>query len=61
MEENLHSIMSTLNSDIKNISDTRVTENESTVNKTKDSLTGLISELLSDFSKRVEDLEIELK
>ncbi len=61
LEENLHSIMSTLNSDIKNISDTRVRENEATVNKTKDSLTGLISELLSDFSKRVEDLERELK
>ncbi|MBA7659290.1 hypothetical protein ES703_67267 [subsurface metagenome] len=61
LEENLHSIMGTLNSDIKNISDTRVRENESAVNKTKDSLTGLISELLSDFSKRVEDLERELK
>ena len=61
LEENIHSIMNTLNSNIKNISDTRVKENESMVNKTKDGLTGLISNLLADFSKRVEELERELK
>jgi sugar-specific transcriptional regulator TrmB len=61
LEENIHSIMNTLNSDIKNISDTRVKENESMVNKTKDGLTGLISNLLTDFTKRVEELERELK
>ncbi|MHA2287387.1 MAG: hypothetical protein ACXABG_01245 [Promethearchaeota archaeon] len=61
LEENLHSIMDTLDSDIKNISDTRVKENESMVNNTKDGLTGLIANLLADFSKRVEDLEKELK
>ncbi|MHA1509898.1 MAG: hypothetical protein ACTSO6_14485, partial [Promethearchaeota archaeon] len=61
LEENLHSIMDTLNSNNKNICDTRVSENESTVNKAKDNLTSLIAELLSDFSKRVDDLEKELK
>jgi len=61
LEENIHSIMNTLNSNIKNISDTRVNENESMVNKTKDGLTGLISNLLTDFTKRVEELERELK
>ncbi|MBY9016057.1 MAG: hypothetical protein KGD68_10230 [Candidatus Lokiarchaeota archaeon] len=61
LEENLHSIMDTLNSNNKNICDTRVNENESTVNKAKNDLTSLIAELLSDFSKRVEDLEKELK
>ena len=53
--------METLNSDIKNISDTRVKENESMVNKTKEGITGLIANLLADFSKRVEELEKELK
>jgi len=61
LEENLHSIMDTLNTNNKNICDARVSENESTVNKTKDNLTGLISELLTDFSTRVEELEKELK
>jgi len=61
LEENLHTIMDTLNSNIKNICDTRVKENETEVNKTKDNLTTLISELLSDFSTRVSDLERELK
>ncbi|MFW9951279.1 MAG: hypothetical protein ACFFKA_14260, partial [Candidatus Thorarchaeota archaeon] len=61
LEENLHSIMDTLNSDIKNISNTRIKENESMVNNTKESLTGLIANLLTDFTKRVEELEKELK
>jgi len=61
LEENLHSIMDTLNSNNKNICDTRVNENESTVNKAKNDLTSLIAELLSDFSKRIEDLDRELK
>jgi len=61
LEENLHSIMDTLNSNVKNISDTRVKENESMVNKTKDGINGLISNLLVDFTQRVEVLERELK
>jgi hypothetical protein len=61
LEENLHSILDTLNSDIKTISDNRIKENEKEVNDTKDNLTKLIADLLSDFSKRVEDLERELK
>jgi len=61
LEENIHSIMDTLNSNNKNISDTREKENEAMVNKTKDDLNGLISKLLTDFAKRVEELEKELK
>lgn len=61
LEENLHSIMDTLNANIKSISDTRVKENETKVNETKNNITSIISNLLSDFSKRVEDLERELK
>jgi len=61
LEENLHTIMDTLNSDLKNICDTRVKENETKVNLTKDNLITLISELLGDFSTRVSDLERELK
>ncbi|MCJ7650466.1 MAG: hypothetical protein MUP85_17795, partial [Candidatus Lokiarchaeota archaeon] len=61
LEENIHSILNVLNSDLKNISDTRIKENESEVNNTKDDITRLISELLSDFSSRVENVERELK
>ncbi len=61
LEENLHKIVDTLNSDVKNISDSKIKENEIAVNRTKENLTSLISDLLSDFSKRVEDLERELK
>ncbi|MFX1495429.1 MAG: hypothetical protein ACFFBZ_14190 [Promethearchaeota archaeon] len=61
LEENIHKIIDTLNSDVKNISDSKIKENETAVNRTKENLTNLISNLLSDFSKRVEDLEIELK
>lgn len=61
LEENIHNIMDTLNSDIKNICDTRVKENEAEVKETKDHLTKLISDLLNDFSTRVENLEKELK
>ncbi|MFX0018147.1 MAG: hypothetical protein ACFFBT_13220 [Promethearchaeota archaeon] len=61
LEENLHKIIDTLNSDVKNISDNKIKENETAINRTKDNLTSLISDLLSDFSKRVEDLEKELK
>ena len=61
LEENIHSILNVLNSDLKNISDTRIKENESEVNKTKDDLTKLITDLLSDFSSRVENIERELK
>ncbi|MHA1105906.1 MAG: hypothetical protein ACTSPN_09350 [Promethearchaeota archaeon] len=61
LEENIHSILNVLNSDLKNISDTRIKENESEVNKTKNDLTGLITDLLSDFSSRVENIERELK
>ncbi|MFX1316227.1 MAG: hypothetical protein ACFE9T_10210, partial [Promethearchaeota archaeon] len=61
LESNIHKIMDTLNADLKNISGTAVSDNETTVNKTKDNLTMLISELLTDFSTRVENLDKELK
>ncbi|MFX0059536.1 MAG: hypothetical protein ACFE85_16105 [Candidatus Hodarchaeota archaeon] len=61
LEENLHSIMDILNTNLKNISDTRIKENETEVITTKDNLTKLISELLSDFTTRVNELEKELK
>ncbi|MFX0027374.1 MAG: hypothetical protein ACFE8M_13290, partial [Candidatus Hermodarchaeota archaeon] len=61
LEENLHKIVDTLNLDVKNISDSKIKENETAVNRTKENLTNLISDLLSDFSKRVDDLEKELK
>ena len=61
LEENIHSILNVLNSDLKNISEARIKENESEVNETKDDLTGLITNLLSDFSSRVENIERELK
>ncbi|MFX0180174.1 MAG: hypothetical protein ACFE78_08275 [Candidatus Hodarchaeota archaeon] len=61
LEENLHKIVDTLNLDVKNISDNKIKENETAVNRTKENLTNLISDLLSDFSKRVDDLEKELK
>ena len=61
LEENLHKISDSLNSDLKQYNDTQVKNNESTILKTKEDITNLITELLNDFSKRVEDLEKELK
>ncbi|MFX1554682.1 MAG: hypothetical protein ACFFBV_12205 [Promethearchaeota archaeon] len=61
LESNIHSIMDTLNSNLKNISDTSVNRNESEITKTKENLTTLISNLLNDFSTRVENLDKELK
>ncbi|MEJ2295905.1 MAG: hypothetical protein P8Y23_14205, partial [Candidatus Lokiarchaeota archaeon] len=61
LEENLHKISDTLNSDLKQYNDTQVKQNESSIVKTKEDLTSIIAELLNDFSKRVEDLEKELK
>ncbi len=61
LEENIHSILNVLNSDLKNISTARIKENESEVNTTKENITKIIAELLSDFSNRVENIEIELK
>ena len=61
LEENLHKISDTLNSDLKQYNDTQVKQNESSIVKTKGDLTNIITGLLNDFSKRVEDLEKELK
>jgi len=61
LERNIHTIMDTLNSNLKNISETIVNKNETEITNTKDDLTSLISKLLLDFSSRVENLEKELK
>jgi uncharacterized protein YukE len=61
LETNLHSIMDSLNSDLKNISNSFVQNNENEINQTKDDLQGLISELLEDFSSRINGLETEIK
>jgi hypothetical protein len=61
LEDNLHSIIDTLNLDIKKICDQRVKENEQYITNTKANLTVIISKLLEDFSKRVQNLEVELK
>jgi hypothetical protein len=61
LEDNLHQILDTLDSDVKNISDTVVNKNEQDIKNTKDNLTDLITELLDDFSTRVNGLETELK
>lgn len=61
LESNIHTIMDSLNSNLKEISGTSVNRNESEINKTKDDLATLISNLLNDFSTRVENLDKELK
>ena len=61
LESNIHTILDTLNSNLKNISVTSVNRNESEITKTKDNLTTLIANLLSDFSTRVENLDKESK
>jgi hypothetical protein len=61
LEGNIHSIMDTLNSNIKEITTRHITKNETDINANKDNLTSIISDLLNDFSTRVENLEKELK
>jgi len=61
LENNIHTIMDTLNANLKNISGSSVGNNETEVNKTKENLTTIIQNLLNDFSTRVENLDKELK
>ncbi len=61
LESGIHSIADTLNSDLKSTSETSISTNEAEINKTKENLVGIISDLLSDFSTRVENLDKELK
>lgn len=61
LESNIHTIMDTLNTNLKNITETSCSRNETEITKTKDSLTTLISNLLNDFSTRVDNLDKELK
>ena len=48
LESNLHAIMDTLNSDLDNISSKAVTDNETSINKTKDNF----RKLLNDYMKK---------
>ena len=61
LEANLHSINDNLNAELKKISQSFVSDNETEINRSKDDLTKLIAELLSDFSNKIKDLEKELK
>ncbi len=61
LESNINSIADTLNSDLKSVSETSISTNEAEINKTKENLIDIISDLLSDFSTRVENLDKELK
>ncbi|MFX1573200.1 MAG: hypothetical protein ACFFB0_10660 [Promethearchaeota archaeon] len=61
LENNIHTIVDTLNIKLKNISGSSVSNNETEINKTKENLTTLIQNLLNDFSTRVENLDKELK
>ena len=61
LEKNIHTIMDTLNSNLKDISGLFVSDNESTINNTKDNLTELVADLLGDFGTRVGNLKKELK
>ena len=61
LEANLHSISDNLNAELKSISQSFVSDNETEINRAKDDLTELIADLLSDFSNRVSELEKEFK
>lgn len=61
LESNTHNLLDSLNSDLKNISQAFVSDNESEINSKKDNLVILIGDLLQDFSQRVEKLDKELK
>ncbi|MFX0105784.1 MAG: hypothetical protein ACFE75_09855, partial [Candidatus Hodarchaeota archaeon] len=61
LERNIHKMMDSLNSNLKEISETTVNRNEAEITKTIDDLTTLILNLLNDFSTRVENLDKELK
>lgn len=60
-ESKIHQIMDSLNSDLKSISESFVSDNESGINTATDNLNGLIADLLKDFASRIEGLEKELK
>ncbi|TXT61338.1 MAG: hypothetical protein BAJALOKI1v1_1150006 [Promethearchaeota archaeon] len=60
-QKDLHEIMDTLNTDLKSISGSFKEQNENKIKSSKDDIERLISELLGDFSNRVDDLELELK
>ncbi|MFX1275419.1 MAG: helix-turn-helix domain-containing protein [Promethearchaeota archaeon] len=61
LEANTHTIHDGLNANLKSISQSFVSENETSINNRKSNLEKLISDLLSDFGNRVSDLDSELK
>jgi ElaB/YqjD/DUF883 family membrane-anchored ribosome-binding protein len=60
-QKDLHEIMDTLNTDLKSISGSFQEQNENKIKTSKDNISRLISELLGDFTTRLDDLETELK
>ncbi len=56
-----HGIIDSLNSDLKNISDSFVSTNENDINTSKENLIKIITDLLEDFSSRISGLENEVK
>jgi len=60
-ESKIHTLLDTLNSDLKSISESFVSDNESAITTAKDNLTTLIQELLDDFTQRLENLDTEMK
>ncbi|MFX0030627.1 MAG: hypothetical protein ACFFAA_15530 [Promethearchaeota archaeon] len=61
LESRLHSVLNNLDKNLENISAAHINKYETEINSTKDHLTELIGNLLSDFSTRVDDLDKELK
>ncbi|MBN1802738.1 MAG: hypothetical protein JW891_14605 [Candidatus Lokiarchaeota archaeon] len=61
LEANTHKIHDSLNTELKNISQAFVKDNEGAINGIKANLNQLIADLLSDFGKRVSELDAELK
>ncbi|MHA1148696.1 MAG: helix-turn-helix domain-containing protein [Promethearchaeota archaeon] len=60
-ESKIHNIIDTLNADLKSISSAFVSDNEGAINNAKANINKIIAELLDDFSKRLADLDTEMK
>jgi len=61
LESDLHSIIDSLNAQLKGIADEFVSNYESGITTAKNSINSIIADLLKDFANRVSKLEIEIK
>ncbi len=61
LETDLHSIIDTLNGQLKGIADGFVSNYEGGITSAKDGINTIISDLLKDFAERVSKLETEIK